>query len=533
MNLISGGFMSVSIAWYALLKRILPFMIVSAALFGCSSSNRPEKPEPRPELSDLALTEIHYHPLDEGIVDGDEYEFVELKNRGDSLIDLTDVAFNDGIDYAFPAQTSLKPDSFIVLAANSAEFVKRYGFSPFGVYAGKLSNAGEKISLADMRADKKFLSIEYGDNTPWPASADGVGFSLVPRTRDLTGDPKLPSFWRTSFKIHGSSGKDDPDIVYINEALTHTDPPQSDAIELYNPNAVSVDISGWFLTDSKVNPVKFRIPAGTVVPAKGYVVFDESDFNANPTSPLCFTLNAHGEEVYVSADSTGYRKGYCHGFSFGEIENGISFDRYVTSTGEEHFVRQKQLTLDAINAGPEIGPLVISEIMYNPKNNRDEYIEIKNISTQTVALSDVKYPKNTWKIDGAGFAFPENSSIQSNEVILVISNAISIEEFRQLYAVPSTVQIFTKAIDLSNSNDTITLMKPEDPYIDSSVSLTSIIVPYMEIDKIAYADNAPWPTDADGQGSSLERKQITEYGNDPKNWKAADPTPGVIRKRDR
>jgi hypothetical protein len=53
----------------------------------------------------------------------------------------------------------------------------------------------------------------------------------------------------------------------------------------------------------------------------------------------------------------------------------------------------------------------------------------------------------------------------------------------------------------------------------------------MEIDKIAYADNAPWPTDADGQGSSLERKKIAEYGNDPVNWKAADPTPGVIRKR--
>ena len=69
--------------------------------------------------------------------------------------------------------------------------------------------------------------------------------------------------------------------MVINEALTHTDPPQSDTIELYNPTASPAAIGGWFLTDDHDKPTKYRIPANTVIPPGGYVIFDESQFNNN------------------------------------------------------------------------------------------------------------------------------------------------------------------------------------------------------------------------------------------------------------
>jgi hypothetical protein len=73
-----------------------------------------------------------------------------------------------------------------------------------------------------------------------------------------------------------------------HEALTHTDLPQVDSIELYNPNSSAASIANWFITDSRGQPFKFRIPAGdsrATIPAKGYVVFTENDWNANPNSP--------------------------------------------------------------------------------------------------------------------------------------------------------------------------------------------------------------------------------------------------------
>lgn len=39
--------------------------------------------------------------------------------------------------------------------------------------------------------------------------------------------------------------------VVINEALSHTDPPLEDAIELRNLTAAPVDISHWWLSDAK------------------------------------------------------------------------------------------------------------------------------------------------------------------------------------------------------------------------------------------------------------------------------------------
>ena len=38
----------------------------------------------------------------------------------------------------------------------------------------------------------------------------------------------------------------------------------------------------------------------------------------------------------------------------------------------------------------------------------------------------------------------------------------------------------------------------------------------------------PWPSEADGVGSSLVRKEPEDYGNDVTNWKAASPSPSDV-----
>ncbi len=45
-----------------------------------------------------------------------------------------------------------------------------------------------------------------------------------------------------------------------------------DFIEFYNPGAADVDLGGYYLSDQPSNPDKFEIPAGTTVPAGGYLM---------------------------------------------------------------------------------------------------------------------------------------------------------------------------------------------------------------------------------------------------------------------
>ena len=43
-----------------------------------------------------------------------------------------------------------------------------------------------------------------------------------------------------------------------------TELPFEDAVELQNISAASIDLSGWFLSDNRNNPRRFRIPNGTL-----------------------------------------------------------------------------------------------------------------------------------------------------------------------------------------------------------------------------------------------------------------------------
>ena len=155
---------------------------------------------------------------------------------------------------------------------------------------------------------------------------------------NLKGVGSDPANWRPSTRMGGSPGADDPSVtvpaVFINEILTHTDPPVKDAIELYNPNPAAANIGHWFLTDSRSTPERFAIPAGTMIPARGYLVFTEDQFNRTPGVDPSFNLNSHGEEVYLySADAARNLTGYSDGFSFGAWVNGVSFGRYTNSVG--------------------------------------------------------------------------------------------------------------------------------------------------------------------------------------------------------
>jgi hypothetical protein len=59
--------------------------------------------------------------------------------------------------------------------------------------------------------------------------------------------------------------------LFINEFLTSGSDP-SDWIELYNPTNGAIDLSGFYLSDTFMEPLKWAFPEGTVIPAKGFLV---------------------------------------------------------------------------------------------------------------------------------------------------------------------------------------------------------------------------------------------------------------------
>jgi len=490
---------------------------------------------PSPAQNYLRITEIMYHPA--GGTNADDFEFIELKNIGPTTLNLTGVRFTNGIQFNFTGSTvtNLASGERVLLVKNLAAFTSRYGagLKIAGQYSGNLENRGETLRLEDGVGEK---ILEFAYDNQWYPVTDGLGFSLVIKNEnapwDTWGDK---ASWRPSGQLNGTPADIDPGppsipAVLINEALTRSDTaPPTDTIELYNPTAQGANIGGWFLTDDFNTPKKFRIPDTTAIPAGGYLTFNESDFNPNPGVPPSFALSSGGDEVYLfSGDANTNLTGYVHGFSFGAAEDGVSFGRYVTSVGEEHFVAQSSRSLGATNTGPKIGPIIITEIMYRPPdtagadNSLDEFIEFFNLSADNVSFFNPLLPTNTWQIKGGvDFVFPTNVTLAANSYLLVVNfdpaNANLSDEFRARYNVPNNVALFGPyAGKLNNSGDNIELKKPTTPLAGKT--------PYVLVDKVAFQDGPPWPSGADGYGLSLQRRDFSKYANDPANWVAAPPT---------
>ena len=482
--------------------------------------------------SALKITEIMYRPTRDLLATNAELEFLEIKNTGTTEVDLSGLHFSAGINYQFPNGAKLPPGGFRVIAENAGHFQNRHANPPFQVYRSQLANEGENLTIRDALGAAVFQA-RYQPGSPWPVLANGHGFSLVPASPNANPQPDNPSNWRASSAAGGSPGTDDAEPVFapvfVNETLTHTELPLRDMIELHNPNPQAVDVSGWFLTDKRSEPTRWRIPDDSVIEAGGFLVFAESDELGNIAPEhfgAAFSLSSLGEEIHlVAADTTGNLTGYSHGFAFGASENGVSFGRYVTPSGIEHFVRQKQHTFGLANAGPAVGPLVITEMMYNPSGTNNEFIELMNLGTTPLPLFDPAHPQNTWRLAGVDFNFPQNIELAPREIVLVVP--VDPESFRSTYSIDPAIRIFGPYPGaLSNGGELVRVRKPDNPTLVTGITT----VPYIDMDNVSYGDRSPWPTQPDGLGPSLERIDPAGFADDPENWRASVPnggTPGM------
>lgn len=439
-----------------------------------------------------------------------DFEFIELHNSGSRPLDLSGWSVREGIRFAFHDTTIIGAGERLVLAANPRALGRRFpGVEVHGGYAGRLANSGETIRLRD-EEDVVCAEATFDDALPWPQAADGLGASLV----YVGGNPDSPESWVASADpggTPGSSGDPAPDgAVVINEIRTHTDPPQQDTIELFNPGEEEVAIGGWLLADNRDGADSFAIPAGTIIPAGEYLLFDEDDFGS------AFRLSALGEEVWLIG--TGAATGYVHGFPFGAQFNGRSFGRHIISTDAERFPSMAAASLGRANGAPSVGPVVLSEIHYHPAGDGIEFLELVNTGTAGIDLGAGNGSGDPWQVGGIGFRFPTDTVLAPGAVLLIVlGDPIA---FRATHAVPAEVPILVGTGALDNGGERLRLGQPDDPDSEGRVGLVTI-------DGVRYDDVAPWPSEADGSGFSLQRRSEVLFADDPASWRAAAPTPGI------
>ncbi|HPO70615.1 MAG TPA: lamin tail domain-containing protein [Anaerohalosphaeraceae bacterium] len=357
--------------------------------------------------------------------------------------------------------------------------------------------------------------------------------------------------WRPSAVRGGTPGRDEtptervplPGAIVINELLAHSHAGLPDWIELYNTTNQAIDISGWFLSDSfssQTNRKKYRIPDGTILtPANPYYVLEETAFN-NISDAGCripFALSEGGDTLYLQSANGEELTGYFTKEEFGATASGVTLGRFQKSTGTWNFVPMSVPTKGADNAYPLVGPVIITEIMYNPGPNpidQDyEFLELMNISSQPVRTASYMSTYTSpdihieewipWRFtNGIEFEFPLDLQLEPGQRILLVKKLSS---FNSRYTgVPAGTVIFQwTSGSLANEGETLQLAMAGDQEYQKERY-------YIREDRVNYDDQSPWPTQANGTGLSLTHLRPMEtgnnYTNDPVHWKALNPTPG-------
>ncbi len=489
----------------------------------------------------LRITEVMYNPPENG------FEYVELYNFSPTVtLDLGGVKFTDGIDFAFTNGTLMPPGSYLlVIGTPFVNFFRAY----YGIddtvpivwaFTGKLDNSGEKLTLKTSAGGSNIVSFTYGDGRGWPGSADGFGNSIVLLDSAISaegdGSAEYGLNWRPSTYLKGSPGQVDPVFgtppLLINEVAANTWPinglPSNDWIELYNPGDTPFTVGpNWYLSDDGINLAKWMIPSNTVVPARGFVSFDEQTGFHNPTN-TGFGISKAGEQIFLAYLPGTAENRVVDSVDFKAQEEEMTLGRYPDGSSYWHALTP---TRDASNAAPR-PQIVISEVMYHPAdigtndNTLDEFIELWNSMETAVELQN---SNGTWRINGGvGLVFPTNTVIGPHKFLLAVNfdpatNQAQVAAFKSLYGItdPDVAMVGPYNGKLNNSSDRVALEKPqfELPGLPE----------WVIVDEVIYLDQSPWPCGSDASGASLQRISASGHGSDPANWTAQSPTAGVER----
>lgn len=249
---------------------------------------------------------------------GSESDWIELYNYGNRPVSLQGWYLSDDPDK--PGRCALPA---AVLGAG-----ERLVVSTADVLTFRLSAAGESVILSDPQGrtvqtvalPAAVAGLSYGavKNDVYPPSSFAWYAAPTPGMPNNDGMLLGENATNTRFGVRIN------EIVCRNKAsLYDSDGDYGDWAELYNTFPTAVDLSGWTLTDTETNTARWQFPAGTVLPAGGYLLVFCDEKNRAAGSEYHTNFRLSGDDGFLAlytADGT-----FCSGVTCETTEADIAF----------------------------------------------------------------------------------------------------------------------------------------------------------------------------------------------------------------
>jgi hypothetical protein len=259
--------------------------------------------------------------------------------------------------------------------------------------------------------------------------------------------------------------------VVINEILPAPSTGNLPAIELYNTTGSDINIGGWYLSNTRSNYLRFRIPTNIFITAHGYFVVTGADFDPTPANPSVNDIVLNGTVgdnlLLLKATNSGTLQAFADEQTFGTAAIGESFGRWTNGTGALYPMASN--TFGTANSGPRIGPVTITEFNYNPTAGTTnlQYVELQNQTNAVVNVSGWSFAA------GITFTFPAGTTLAPYEAITLVhfdpaTDGASLAAFRTAYNLTAANRLIGPFTDkLSKTGEEVELVRPDAPRADN------------------------------------------------------------------
>ena len=256
------------------------------------------------QASDIALNELMCANVDLfPDENGECHDYIEIANRGEGDVDLEGYWLSDNAakpnKWRVPAVTL--PAGGVLAIHCSGEDRRD---DPTHLHASFKLSRGETVCLAQpdgtMISTVTLPELQAGQALSW-IDGEGWGTALPPT-------PNRENTVEAALALDGEGAGRRAGRVYISEVMASPVTEKRDWLELFNDSDADADIGGWGLSDRLSHPRKWQFPAGTVIPAHGYLaVFLVGDGSAPAGDYLSapFALPADGGCAVSLCDASG------------------------------------------------------------------------------------------------------------------------------------------------------------------------------------------------------------------------------------
>lgn len=420
-----------------------------------------------PSFNEILITEIMADPSP--VVGLPDAEYIEIYNNSDKILSLGGIRLKDGTGTATFQDQFLLPRQYrIVTSESNAPLFANFGGAIALKSFPSLTNSGEELVLIDA-FDVPIFYVEYTDTWYTNSLKRNGGWSL--ELIDISKPCLGTGNWTDS---KGTLGGTPGAANSVAGTVEISQIPQATYVEVISKDTLVVNFDKPIYPSSIFSSAFFISPSVNIV--------------------NLFVINNAFTKVELVLETS--------------LQPNTIYPLYVKNIED---CQGNKMIPDTLYFGlPDSvvqGDIIINEILFNPKTNGADFVEILNVSNKILAIKDLIIAEE----DAVSGDYSESANLLSSgrqilpgQYLALTSKADAVMQF---YTTPGK-GAFIETSSMPNYND--------DEGI--AVLLTKNL---QVLDRFAYLDDYHFQLLDDEDGVSLERISSTQATQDPKNWQSA------------